>query len=181
MLHFCCPSVMLVNFRTAWRVWNNISRKKRNHLINTVHMTCFLEKGIYSFSPNWRICLPWPMYKLVYEEVCVQILINSSGRGPMCMLRFSICVFWILFYFFLIFNQKLITGLIFFFPSDPSIMVIPPYCNWGTWARGFNYFSTSARGWWTVMYRDNLLKKGKKKTSCHTENIASFTFCSKFN
>lgn len=142
MLHFCSPSAMLVNFKTAWRVWNDIARKKK--IINTVHMICFLEKEIYNFLPNWHICLPWLMCKLVYEQVCVQILINSSGRGPMCTLRFSICVFWILFYFCLIFNQKLVTGLVVFglffffylfvwvFFSDPSIMVILPYCNWGT-------------------------------------------------
>lgn len=71
--------------------------------------------------------------------------------------------------------------LLLCFPSDPSVMVVPPYCKWGTWARGFNSSNTSARGWWTVRYRDSLLKKWKKKRTCYTENIVSFTFCFKFN
>lgn len=30
-------------------------KQKGNYFINTVHMTCFLGRKKYSFSPNWHI------------------------------------------------------------------------------------------------------------------------------
>lgn len=126
LLHLCHPSLMSVvlEFLGGSETVFLREKKKRNYLINTVYMTCFLERGRYSFSPHWHSCLLWLMCKLVYEKFMYKYAkILLVGEPYVCW------DFWFVgfgFYFFLVsikkFSQVLFFSLRYFYNGCSFIL-----------------------------------------------------------